>query len=55
MNGVIEGGWGYVAAAYGTTAGALMLYGAWLYVRARAARRALAAELKRTTASGSAP
>ena len=35
MSGVLHGGWGYVAAAYLTTASALLTYFATLAVRLR--------------------
>jgi len=39
MSGVIQGGWGYVAGAYGITAGVLLLYVVWLYTRLRTSGR----------------
>jgi hypothetical protein len=35
--GVIQGGWGYVIAAYGISWAALVAYGVSLYVRAKQA------------------
>ena len=39
MTGVIEGGWGYVSAAYGATAVILIGYAVSVLLRLRAARR----------------
>ena len=39
MNGVVTGGWGFVWAAYGVTAGALFVYGVMLVTRLRKERR----------------
>ncbi len=36
MDGIIEGGWGYVWAVYGLTWTVLTLYGASIYLRGRA-------------------
>lgn len=36
MNGIVEGGWGYVLAAYAATAVALGAYGLSLWLRLRA-------------------
>jgi hypothetical protein len=36
-DGVIQGGWGYVIAAYGISWSVLLLYGVSLYVRAKRA------------------
>lgn len=38
MSGVVTGGWGFVVAAYGVTALALLLYAVSLYVRLREVR-----------------
>lgn len=38
MNGTIEGGWGYVIAAYGLTWAAWLTYAALLWLRGRGGR-----------------
>ncbi|MGZ4808904.1 MAG: hypothetical protein ACXV7D_06185 [Thermoanaerobaculia bacterium] len=40
MNGVVTGGWGFVWAAYGVTAGSLFVYGVMLVMRLRKERQA---------------
>lgn len=44
MDGVIVGGWGYVAAAWGTSLGLLLAWAVILNVRLAAARAAQANE-----------
>jgi hypothetical protein len=39
MTGVIQGGWEFVIAAYAVSAGALLAYGASLFLRWRAEER----------------
>lgn len=39
MSGVVAGGWGYVAAAYGVTAAVLAAYAVSLWLRAKAGAR----------------
>jgi hypothetical protein len=45
MDGVIVGGWGYVAAAWGISLGLLLGWTVLLNVRLRAARKGAAEEL----------
>lgn len=39
MTGIVQGGWGYVGAAYAATFAVLAVYGASLFFRAREAAR----------------
>ena len=49
MMGVVEGGWGFVWAAYGISAAWLAVYGIALHVRLRAEQKRVEREAGRRT------